>query len=94
MINGSPFFFNGFNSYWMMHVASQPSERYKISNVFREAAAAGLNVCRTWAFCDGGDQALQMSPGVYNEAFFQVTNVPIYIYIYIFCKLFDTILGS
>ncbi|PON36139.1 1,4-alpha-glucan-branching enzyme [Parasponia andersonii] len=71
MINGSPFFFNGFNSYWMMTVASQPSQRYKISNVFREAAAAGLTVCRTWAFSDGGDQALQMSPGVYNEAVFQ-----------------------
>ncbi|KAJ0977227.1 hypothetical protein J5N97_012701 [Dioscorea zingiberensis] len=45
--------------------------RYKISNVFRQAAAAGLTVCRTWAFNDGGDQALQTSPGVYNENVFQ-----------------------
>lgn len=72
MINGSPFFFNGFNSYWMMDMAAQPSERYKISSLFREAAAAGLTVCRTWAFSDGGGRALQSAPGVYNEAFFQV----------------------
>jgi mannan endo-1,4-beta-mannosidase len=78
VLNGSPFLFNGFNSYWMMHVASEPSERYKISNVLREASAAGLNVCRTWAFSDGGYQALQISPGVYDERVFQV----IYIYIY------------
>ncbi|XP_062153283.1 mannan endo-1,4-beta-mannosidase 5-like isoform X2 [Alnus glutinosa] len=71
VLNGSPFLFNGFNSYWMMHVASEPSERYKISNVLREASAAGLNVCRTWAFSDGGYQALQISPGVYDERVFQ-----------------------
>lgn len=72
MLDGSQFFFNGFNSYWMMHAAVETSERYKISNVFREAAAAGLTVCRTWAFSDGGYQALQMSPGVYDERVFQV----------------------
>ncbi|KAL3513335.1 hypothetical protein ACH5RR_026052 [Cinchona calisaya] len=55
----------------MMHVAVEPRERYKISNVFREAAAAGLTVSRTWAFSDGGGQALQMSPGVYDERVFQ-----------------------
>ncbi|CAI9114785.1 OLC1v1015587C3 [Oldenlandia corymbosa var. corymbosa] len=71
ILNGSPFLFNGFNSYWMMRVATQPSQRYKVSNVYREATAAGLTVCRTWAFSDGGDQALQMSPGVYDERVFQ-----------------------
>jgi mannan endo-1,4-beta-mannosidase len=69
--NGSPFLFNGFNSYWMMHVAAVPSERYKVSDVLREAAAAGLSVCRTWAFSDGGYQALQISPGVYDDRVFQ-----------------------
>lgn len=67
----SPFLFNGFNSYWMMHVAAEPSERHKVSDTLREAAAAGLTVCRTWAFSDGGDRALQMSPGAYNEPVFQ-----------------------
>ncbi|KAI3946306.1 hypothetical protein MKW98_010430 [Papaver atlanticum] len=73
LLNGSPFLFNGFNSYWMMHVAADPTERYKISNVFRDASAAGLTVCRTWAFSDGSNQALdlQTSPGVYDERVFQ-----------------------
>lgn len=73
LLDGSPFLFNGFNSYWMMHVAAEPSERPKVSDVFREAAAAGLSVCRTWAFADGGGyRALQLSPGVYDERVFQV----------------------
>ncbi|KAF8405649.1 hypothetical protein HHK36_007725 [Tetracentron sinense] len=70
-LNGSPFLFNGFNSYWMMQVAADPSERNKVSDVFREASAMGLSVCRTWAFSDGGDRALQMSPGIYDERVFQ-----------------------
>ncbi|CAA0833701.1 Mannan endo-1-4-beta-mannosidase 7 [Striga hermonthica] len=71
VLDDSSFMFNGFNAYWMMHIASQPNQRDKVSNVFREAAAAGLTVCRTWAFSDGGDEALQISPGVYNEYVFQ-----------------------
>ncbi|MQL84049.1 hypothetical protein Taro_016544 [Colocasia esculenta] len=71
VLGGSPFLFNGFNSYWMMHAAAEPSERLKVSDVFREAATAGLSVCRTWAFSDGGDRALQLSPGVYDERVFQ-----------------------
>ncbi|CAN4099992.1 unnamed protein product [Withania somnifera] len=71
VLDGSPFLFNGFNSYWLMHVAAQPTERYKVSEVFKEASAAGLSVCRTWAFSDGGDAALQISPGVYDERVFQ-----------------------
>ncbi|RVW60076.1 Mannan endo-1,4-beta-mannosidase 5 [Vitis vinifera] len=71
ILNGSPFFFNGFNSYWMMNVATDPSQRSKVSDVFSQAAAARLSVCRTWAFNDGGTQALQISPGVYDERVFQ-----------------------
>ena len=72
LLQGSPFLFNGFNSYWMMNVASDPGRRHKVSEVFREASATGLTVCRTWAFGDGGDRALQISPGVYDERVFQV----------------------
>lgn len=72
VLNDQPFLFNGFNSYWMMHVAAEPAERGKVTEVLREAAANGLTVCRTWAFSDGGDRALQVSPGVYNELVFQV----------------------
>ncbi|KAL6498393.1 Mannan endo-1,4-beta-mannosidase 2 [Orobanche hederae] len=71
VLHGSPFLFNGFNSYWMMHVASDPDQRPKVSEVFQEASTAGLTVCRTWAFSDGGDRALQMSPGTYDERVFQ-----------------------
>lgn len=78
-LNGSPFLFNGFNSYWMMDVATEPADRGKVSSVFREASAAGLTVCRTWAFSDGGDRALQVSPGVYDERVFQVWS-SVYIY--------------
>lgn len=73
VINGSGrFLFNGFNSYWMMTMAADPNQRYKISNVFREASAVGLTVCRAWAFDDGSDGALQISPGIYNEDVFEV----------------------
>ncbi|KAJ0516126.1 putative mannan endo-1,4-beta-mannosidase [Helianthus annuus] len=72
VVNGSPFLFNGFNAYWMMNVAADPSERYKVSQVLQDAANAGLSVCRTWAFADGGGyNALQITPGVYNELVFQ-----------------------
>ncbi|MFS7983716.1 putative mannan endo-1,4-beta-mannosidase [Helianthus anomalus] len=72
VVNGSPFLFNGFNAYWMMNVAADPSQRYKVSQVLQDAANAGLSVCRTWAFADGGGyNALQISPGVYNELVFQ-----------------------
>ncbi|KAK9111403.1 hypothetical protein Scep_018922 [Stephania cephalantha] len=71
VLNGSPFLFDVFNSYWMMDVAVDPNQCYKVSNVFRDASSAGLTVCRTWAFSDGGGRALQTSPGVYNEATFQ-----------------------
>ncbi|XP_052188999.1 mannan endo-1,4-beta-mannosidase 5-like [Diospyros lotus] len=71
VLNGSPFYFNGFNAYWMMHVAAQPSERSKVTQVLHDAAKAGLTVCRTWAFSDGGDEALQISPGVYDERLFK-----------------------
>ncbi|CAA7396525.1 unnamed protein product [Spirodela intermedia] len=71
VLDGAPFLFNGFNAYWMMHVAAEPNERRKVSEVFSGAAAASLSVCRTWAFSDGGEGALQTSPGVYDERVFQ-----------------------
>lgn len=72
VLNGSPFLFNGFNAYWMMNVATVPRQRIKVTNVLQDAANVGLSVCRTWAFADGGDKALQISPGAYNEHVFQV----------------------
>lgn len=69
----SPFLFNGFNSYWMMSVAADLNMRHQVTQVFRDASAAGMSVCRTWAFADGGSNALQLSPGNYDERVFQVS---------------------
>nr|XP_019706692.1 mannan endo-1,4-beta-mannosidase 1 isoform X2 [Elaeis guineensis] len=71
VLNRYPFFANGFNAYWLTYVASVPSQRYKVSNAFREASSHGLSVARTWAFNDGGSTALQYSPGSYNEQMFK-----------------------
>ncbi|KAM5576099.1 mannan endo-1,4-beta-mannosidase 7 [Rosa sericea] len=71
LLNGSPYYANGFNAYWLMYMASDPSQRYKVSLVFREATSHGLTVARTWAFSDGGYRPLQYSPGSYNEQMFK-----------------------
>lgn len=76
--NGKPLFFNGFNSYWLMVVASDPSTRVKVTDTFVQASRLGMNVARTWAFNDGGPNPLQKSPGSYNEDMFKVRT---YIYI-------------
>ena len=56
----------------MMYLSSDANDRQKVSAALRDASAAGLSVCRTWAFADGGDRALQISPGTYDEHVFQV----------------------
>ncbi|KAK4490313.1 hypothetical protein RD792_000980 [Penstemon davidsonii] len=71
MLNGSPFYANGFNAYWLMHIASDLSQRNKITSAFQEASNHGLIISRTWAFKDGGYSPLQYSPGFYNEQMFQ-----------------------
>ncbi|KAK1299023.1 Mannan endo-1,4-beta-mannosidase 1 [Acorus calamus] len=72
VLGGTPFFANGFNAYWLMYMASDPSQRAKVSTAFQEASSHGLTVARTWAFSDGGGYgALQYSPGSYNEQTFK-----------------------
>ncbi|KAL0463377.1 UNVERIFIED_CONTAM: putative mannan endo-1,4-beta-mannosidase 9 [Sesamum latifolium] len=71
VVNGRPFYFNGFNSYWLMYMASDSSTRVKVSDTFAQAAKYGMNVARTWAFSDGGYRALQTAPGSYNEDMFK-----------------------
>lgn len=82
VLNGSPFYANGFNAYWLMFVASDPSQRDKVSSAFQEAANHGLTIARTWAFSDGGYKPLQYSPGSYNEQMFQVL---IFLYMLLIC---------
>lgn len=75
VLDGSPYYANGYNAYWLMYVASDPSQRNKVSSAFQEAANHGLNIARTWAFSDGGYKPLQYSPGSYNEDMFQVSDL-------------------
>lgn len=72
ILNGRPYYANGFNAYWLMYVASDPSQRNKVTSAFEEAVSHGLTVARTWAFSDGGYQPLQVSFGTYNQQMFQV----------------------
>ncbi|KAK8928881.1 Mannan endo-1,4-beta-mannosidase 6 [Platanthera zijinensis] len=71
VLGGQPFYLNGFNTYWLMILAVDPSTRGKITETFEYASAVGLTVGRTWAFNDGGWRALQQSPGVYDENVFK-----------------------
>ncbi|KAI3794236.1 hypothetical protein L1987_36865 [Smallanthus sonchifolius] len=71
MLNGSPYYANGFNAYWLMILASDPSQRSKVTAAFQDASSHGLSVARTWAFSDGGVTPLQYSPGSYNEQMFK-----------------------
>lgn len=72
VINGSPYYANGFNAYWLMTMAADPAQRGKVTSALSQAAARGLSVARTWAFSDGGSNALQYAPGSYNENTFKV----------------------
>ncbi|KAK3118249.1 hypothetical protein QOZ80_9BG0696220 [Eleusine coracana subsp. coracana] len=69
--SGRPFVVHGFNTYWLMYFAADPATRPAVTAALAEAADAGLNVCRTWAFNDGGDRALQIRPFSYDEEVFQ-----------------------
>lgn len=80
MVDGEPFYVNGFNTYWLMILAVDESTRGKVSEVFQQASGVGLSVCRTWAFNDGQWRALQKAPNVYDEQVFKV-----YIYSCIVC---------
>ncbi|XP_058076950.1 mannan endo-1,4-beta-mannosidase 4-like [Magnolia sinica] len=71
VMNGRPFYLNGFNAYWLMYMASDPSERGKVTSAFQEASAHGMTLARTWAFSDGGYRPLQYKPGFYNEDMFK-----------------------
>ncbi|MQM11592.1 hypothetical protein Taro_044494 [Colocasia esculenta] len=71
MVKNQPFYVNGFNTYWLMLLAVDQSTRVKVSEVFQQTSSAGLTVCRTWAFNDGGWRALQKSPSVYDEDVFK-----------------------
>ncbi|CAA2986783.1 mannan endo-1,4-beta-mannosidase 2-like [Olea europaea var. sylvestris] len=71
IVDGRPFYFNGWNSYWMMDHAVDESRRPRIREMLQTGAKMGLTVCRTWAFNDGAYNALQISPGRFDEKVFR-----------------------
>ncbi|KAG0465018.1 hypothetical protein HPP92_019182 [Vanilla planifolia] len=73
-MDGTPVYFNGWNSYWLMTSESEAT----VSVMLKRGRAMGMNVCRTWAFSDGGSNALQIYPGRFNERVFQALDFVIY----------------
>ncbi|KAI6704612.1 hypothetical protein NL676_007574 [Syzygium grande] len=70
--NQSAVYVNGWNSYWLMEESVWGQSRGRVSEMMRRGAGMGMTVCRTWAFSDGdGPNALQRSPGVFDERVFR-----------------------
>ncbi|KAE8688523.1 Mannan endo-1,4-beta-mannosidase 2 [Hibiscus syriacus] len=66
-LDGKPLYVNGWNSYWLMSHSVEENTRPKVSAMFQAGTRMGLTVCRTWTFNDGGYNALQISPGQFDE---------------------------
>ncbi|KAF9610824.1 hypothetical protein IFM89_025190, partial [Coptis chinensis] len=71
MLNGKAFYVNGWNSYWLMDQAVEEYSRPRVRAMLQAGVKMGLTVCRTWAFNDGGYNALQISPSRFDEHVFQ-----------------------
>ncbi|EOA33012.1 hypothetical protein CARUB_v10016343mg [Capsella rubella] len=72
ILNGKPFYADGFNAYWLTYEATDPTARYKITHACENAIRHGLTIARTWGFNDGASyRALQTAPGFYDENTFQ-----------------------
>ncbi|XP_019451501.1 PREDICTED: mannan endo-1,4-beta-mannosidase 2-like [Lupinus angustifolius] len=69
--DGKTFYINGWNSYWLMVQSVDDYSRPRVHEMLKGGAKMGLTVCRTWAFNDADYNALQVSPGVYNEQAFK-----------------------
>ncbi|XVF01999.1 hypothetical protein REPUB_Repub04eG0138500 [Reevesia pubescens] len=70
-LDGKPLYVNGWNSYWLMPYSVDENSRPRVSAMLQAGAKMGLTVCRTWAFNDGGYDALQTSPGQFDERVFK-----------------------
>ncbi|XP_057953814.1 mannan endo-1,4-beta-mannosidase 2 [Malania oleifera] len=71
MLDGKAFYINGWNSYWLMDHAVNEYSRPRVRAMLRAGAKMGLTVCRSWAFNDGAYNALQISPGQFDERVFE-----------------------
>ncbi|XP_057455656.1 mannan endo-1,4-beta-mannosidase 2 [Lotus japonicus] len=71
VVDGKPFYINGWNSYWFMVQSVDDYTKPRVREMLKAGAKIGLTVCRTWAFNDGDYNALQTSPGVFDEQTFK-----------------------
>ncbi|GAB2242520.1 hypothetical protein Droror1_Dr00019295 [Drosera rotundifolia] len=72
MLDGRPFYINGWNSYWLMDHAVEDHSRPRVREMLQAGSKMGLTVCRTWAFNDGGSyHSLQVLPGQFDELVFK-----------------------
>lgn len=71
-VDGKALYVNGWNSYWLMDQAVEDFSRPRVRAMLQAGAKMGLTVCRTWAFNDGAYNALQISPGHFDERVFKV----------------------
>ena len=68
-LDNQSLYIHGANQYYLFY-----KSQAMVDEVLQDAVSLGLNVVRTWAFCDGewhDGQSLQPEPGVFNEATFQ-----------------------
>ncbi|CAL9133781.1 unnamed protein product [Musa textilis] len=72
--DGSPVYDNGWNSYWLMSFDCGN----RVVEILRRERAMGVSVCLTWAYGDGGPNALQISPGRFDERIFKALDFVIY----------------
>ncbi|KAF6173491.1 hypothetical protein GIB67_022019 [Kingdonia uniflora] len=74
---GKVFYVNGWNSYWLMDQAVEEYSRPRVRAMLQAGLKMGLTVCRTWAFNDGDYNALQVSPGRFDEHVFKALDIVI-----------------
>lgn len=82
MVNNKVWYVNGWNSYWLMDHAVRDNSKPRVGAMLQAGSKMGLTVCRTWAFNDGGYNALQIAPGQFDERVFKVKG-------HCFCSPFD-----
>lgn len=71
LVDGKELYVNGWNSYWLMDKSVEDSTRHRVKTMLRRGAEMGLTVVRTWAFNDGGYNALQLYPGIFDQRVFR-----------------------
>lgn len=75
-LNGKTFYFNSSNQYYLFYKSQN-----MVDEIFTDAKGLGLNVFRTWGFCEGvwkDGYCFQPSPGVYDENTFKKMDYIIY----------------